>query len=52
METMKELLDRLKRELGDDWPEKLAQEMTTEDRERLWEALDRNRGTSSPNQTA
>lgn len=41
METMRELLDRLKRELGDDWAEKLADEMTEADRAQLREALER-----------
>lgn len=38
-ETMKDLLDRLKRDLGPDWAGKLADEMLEEDRNALMEAL-------------
>ncbi len=43
---MRDLLDRRKRDPGDDWHEKLAREMLAEDREKLAEALKRLR--SSP----
>lgn len=47
VQAMKELLNRLRSECGDDWHKKLAQEMTQEDRDALREAIERFDGERS-----
>lgn len=47
-EEMRKILDGLKNALGPDWAEKLAEEMTADERQHLDEALNPNKPNKQP----